>query len=215
MSLRISRIKAGLTSTISRSGAMNGDDRLSINTRILPVPPVTALSRRQTYQKMRVGQTTAELRLKNAGRAIAGANRLRLSAVDSNDRTSSEDNTPTQFDTSANLAALAGMTVDAVKLRSSRSVPTRKTVLQLRMQSVRKRRKPAKTLARPGLDHDTLPDTDGLPHASEVTSDTTPAVHGPFDPALPVSRADTTRPYLLPQAAEAARRRQVEKLFEQ
>jgi uncharacterized protein (DUF2342 family) len=214
MSLRISRIKAGLTSAISRSGAMNGDDPVSINTRILPVPPVTALSRRQTYQKMRVGLTTAELRLKNAGRAIAGTTRTRPSAVRSSERQTQDDNSSAQFDANANVLALAGLTADSVKPRTGKPIHTRKNVLQLRMQNVRKLRKPATALGRAGLDHDALPGSDDLLHASDLTSDSTPAVHGPFDPALPLSRTDTTRPYLLPQTAEAARRKQVEKLFQ-
>lgn len=214
MSLRINRIRAGLTSAISRSGAMNGDDPVSINPRILPVPPVTALSRRQTYQKMRVGQTAAELRLKNAGRTIAGTAATRPSPLRSTDPSAPDDNSSKQSEASPNALALTSMTTDVVKLRSGRSVPTRKTVLQLRMQNVRKLRKPAKALGRAGLDHDTLPEPDGLPNANDVTSDNTPAVSGPFDPALPLSRTDTTRPYLLPQSAEAARRQQVEKLFQ-
>ena len=53
MSIRISH--AGLTSRISRSGAMNGDDPVSINGRILPVPPVTPLPPDETYKKCASG----------------------------------------------------------------------------------------------------------------------------------------------------------------
>ena len=214
MSARINRIKAGLTGAISRSGAMNGDDAVSISTRIEPVPRVTPLSRRQTYQKMRVGQTTAELRLKNASRAIAETVRGTTSPVRSTDAVTPSDSAPAQSDTSAGGSALADLGLNSTKIRSGKSVPTRKTVLQLRMQNIRKLRKPTTALGRTGLDHDTLSDNDGLPHTNDLTSDHTPAVSGPLSPALPTSRTDATRPYLLPQTAEAARRRQVEKLFE-
>ncbi len=213
MSLRISRIKAGLTGAISRSGAMNGDDPVSINTRILPVPPVTPLARHQTYKKMRFGQTTSEQRLKNAGRAFAGATGTQSASIRAAGPAAPDDNSSTQSDLNSSTSALAGLISDTVKPRTGKPVPTRKAMLQLRMQIVRKQRKPKKGLGRTGLDHDTLPGNDGLHPASEMTSDHTPAVRGPFDPALPISKTDSTRPYLLPQPAEAARRQQIEKLF--
>lgn len=194
MSYRINRIRAGLTSAISQYGALSGSAPIASNPRIAPVPPVPALTRRQTYQKMRTGQTAAELRLKKAARALSDETSVSASSVFASELAAENS---AERDSSAVTARSDALESAADKPRSGRPIQTPKRGKQPGALNPRKQRKSSINLGNAGHDHDMLSDTGGVPYANELTSNTTPAVQGPIDPALPVSQAD--RPVLYAQ----------------
>lgn len=197
MSLRINRVRSGLARAISQSEMLNGDMRSPSATYSIPVLPIRALSRRETYQKMRSGQTTAQYRLHPL-------------SVRHSDPYTAFDTSSAEFDAAPAASVLAALTLDTEKPRTGKTVAIRKTVMQLRLQSARKLLKPAKGLGKSGHDHDSLSDLGGIDYAEEITSNNVPAVRGPLDQALPVLEGEPTKPYRLLQNSESARRLQIE-----
>ena len=104
----------------------------------------------------------------------------------------------------------SGLAIDGAKPRIARPIATGKAIKQLRILSARTQRKPAKTLGKPGHDHDTLSDNGSVDYAEEATSNNVPTVRGPFDPPLSVAEVDSTSPYRLLKSSETAGRLQVE-----
>ena len=199
MSYRISRIQPGLTSAISRFGALNGVEQIASNPRITPVLPVPAIKRRQPDQKMPVRQTARERLLKKDAREKAArtlsdeASESALSVLAAGLATgqSSELGRPTA------TMRLDGLESASDKPRSPRPVQTPKSARQPGVPNPRKQRKSSINLGNAGHDHDMLSDTGGVPYANELTSNATPAVQGPIDAALPMAQAD--RPLLYAQ----------------
>ena len=200
MSLRINNVRARLGRIVGHVDTLDGDKLSSANPRIAPVTPVQPLSRRQTYQKMRAGQTAGESRVR------------KLSRHQSNAATTSEP-ASAEIETLPVLAVVNALVGDGDKPRGAKKIELRKTTMQLRMANTRRERKPLKGFVKPGHDHDMLSDIGGIPSADAVPRNDISADNGPIDPALAVSKSTSTLPYIVPQNSETARRSQVEKLL--
>ena len=200
MSLRINNVRARLGRLVGYAETLDSDRLSSANTPVTPIKPVQPLSRRQTYQKMRAGQTAVESRVR------------KLSRLQSNEFAMPEP-ASAEIATLPTLAVVNAIAGDGDKPRAAKKIELRKTAMQLRIANARRQRKPLKGLVKPGHDHDALSDITGIPLADEVPRNDIPLDRGPIDPALAVSKTTSTLPYIVPQNSETARRSQVEKLF--
>ena len=103
------------------------------------------------------------------------------------------DTSSAEFDAPTASSMPSGLAIDGAKPRIARPIATGKAIKQLRILSARTQRKPAKTLGKPGHDHDTLSDNGSVDYAEEATSNNVPTVRGPFDPPLSVAEVDSTK----------------------
>lgn len=196
MKLRaISGLRTGLQRAALRLG-IGEDDSSVTRSSLAPVPRIAPLSRRDTYQKMNVGLSAWQFRLKKPSRRQA-ANQTPAAGLE------------------AAVAALALADIIPIAGLPSprRSVPLRKTVMQLRTAFARKPRSPGRLLDKSGLDHDTLPGADNDRDPDGFKSHDIPSATGPIDATIASPRGSRALPYRLLGVTDEAGRRQVEKKF--
>ena len=194
MKLRaISGALAGLQRAALRIG-LDDDDSSVTRSSLAPVPRIAPLSRRDAYQIMNAGLSAWQFRLKKPSRRHVASQ-------------------PAAAELNASVAALALADIipDAGIPSPRRSIPARKTVMQLRMAFARKPRKSGRLLDKSGLDHDTLPGTDNDRDPGGFKSLDVPTATGPIDATIALPRASRALPYRLLGATDDAGRRQVEK----
>ena len=196
MKLRaISGIRTGSLRSTQGIG-LDDDDSAITRSSLAPVPRIKSLSRRETYQKMNLGLSAWQHRLRKPSRRQTSSQ--------------SEGNEITAAATGATLAlADIAPLINTPSLR--RSIPARKTVMQLRMLFVRRPRTLGRTLNSASLDHDTLPGTDNDRHPDGFRRHDVPAASGPIDGVMASTRTAPTLPYRLLGATDDAVRQQVAK----
>ncbi len=187
------RSTLGLQRAALQAGRDDNDSAISA-TSLSRVARIAPLSRRDTYQKMGVGLSAWKHRLKKP---------LHRSAPDQVPNLGA--------DTGLATLALADLLPSLGVPTSRRSIPPRKTVMQLRLAFARKPRRPGRSVDKSGLDHDTLPGTDNDHHPEGYKTSDIPAATGPLDATFAAPRSAPTLPYRLLGSTDDASRRQVEK----
>ena len=187
------RPAAALQHAALQSG-LDDHDRAISATSLSRVPRIAPLSRRDTYQKMAVGLSAWKHRLKKPLRHPAA------------------DQFPTSgSDTAVATLALADLLPPLGVPSSRRSIPQRKTVMQLRIAFARKPRRPGRAVDKSGLDHDTLPGIDNDYRPEALNTSDIPAARGPIDATFAPPQPAPTLPYRLLGSTDDASRRQIEK----
>ena len=187
------RSTLGLQRAALQAGFDDNDSTISA-TSLSRVSRIAPLSRRDTYQKMGVGLSAWKHRLKRP---------LHRPTADQVPIAGAENTLAT--------LALTELLPSLGVLPSRRSIPPRKTVMQLRMAFARKPRRPGSSVDKSGLDHDTLPGTDNDHHSEGFKTSNIPAASGPIDATFAAPRAAPSLSYKLLGSTDDARRMQVGK----
>lgn len=196
MKLRaISGIRTGSLRATQGVG-LDAEESAITRSSLAPVQRIKSLSHRDTYQKMNVGLSAWQHRLRKPLRRQTASQ--------------PEGNATTAAVATPTLADITPL-INTPPLR--RSIPARKTVMQLRMLFLRRPRTLGRAFNSAGLDHDTLPGTDNDRHPDGLRRHDVPAASGPIDGVMASARTAPTLPYrLLGKTDDTVRQKMAKKM---